>query len=180
MKLELVPHGALKPAYMQQLTCSLPGSIAKAPFSMQYPASFTTALTALLMILELLHIAAHVKVFFGLGQLYSRDEYRSKRIYFVVDAASVVVSYVCVQTQPQYWLKAMVIGHLLLHMYYISQWQKDTRLVNSIIDWSAEENHMTRAKQNGIGLYVYNTLGTAFDIAVHACLVACMANYLLS
>jgi hypothetical protein len=66
------------------------------------------------------------------------------------------------------WLSLLSFIHFFLHLFYIIHWNdKQNNVIISIREWSAENKHCKRVKKNGIGMFIYNTLGTLFDIYVH-------------
>ncbi len=127
-------------------------------------------LSKILCFTEFFHILSHGKVLLSFGKQYTTTEYRQKRIYFVFDALSVVTAFFF--TNMTVKLFFLTFLHFLLHLFYILKWNDvNSFFVNSIIEWSAETNHEERRIKHGSPMYLYNTLGTLFDIFVHICML---------
>ena len=123
------------------------------------------------VIFESYHAMLHIKVLLGIGKSYNLE---SKRDYFILDAATVAYSYIILVFQSMLLVErklqmtSLFLGHLFLHMYYISRWTVENEFfVQSIIQWSTERNQYQRIKQNGVSVFLWNTIGTMFDIYVH-------------
>jgi hypothetical protein len=128
-----------------------------------------------LSLAESVHAILHVKVFLGVGKLYTVAELESKRLYFFMDLFTVLCSYYAILVEKSdislgdyRLLTFFTTIHFLLHAFYVAQWSvPDSYFVASIIQWSAEKSHLNRMKLDGSIMYLYNTLGTLFDITTH-------------
>lgn len=120
--------------------------------------------------MEALHSLLHCQVLFAMGKLYSVTELEKKRDYFILDMFTVMLSclyltYIGCATPTTYILATM---HNVLHFYYITNWtMKENFFIVSIREWSAESDLSKRIEKNGKPLFLYNTMGTIFDIYVH-------------
>lgn len=129
----------------------------------------------LLVLAELSHLVLHGKVLLSVGQLYSVEDYKQKRYYFVLDALTVILAYMYTNMSSMY--TTLMLGHFLLHSFYILNWNNvNSFFVNSIVEWSAEKNHKERMYKHGSPMYLYNTFGTMFDMYVHGMMLYGMLN----
>ncbi|CAG8491681.1 12804_t:CDS:2 [Ambispora leptoticha] len=163
-----------------------------------------------LLIAELFHVLAHIKVLLSLdwiGGRYTALELWSRWYYFVMDLMSVVVSFVAVHL----YLKnhcyddakikmfydattVFVMGHFLLHLFYISGWFKGRRewlkenqlkaekekgntksvflgapYVEKVLIWSAADSWEAK---KACEYHWRQTIGTSYDIFVHLVMIA--------
>lgn len=124
----------------------------------------------ILALTETAHALLHCKVLFSIGQLYTVQELEKKRNYFIWDMSTVILSATYLLISRNITMTTMVLTglHNLLHMYYIMNWSmKENFFIVSIREWSAEKDLNERMVKNGKPMFLYNTLGTIFDIYVH-------------
>lgn len=131
-------------------------------------------LARLLALSEAAHAILHGKVLLSIGTLYTVEELEKKRDYFVWDLASVATSCLYLIFLNRVNCTTMILTglHNLLHMYYIINWtRKKNSFIVSIREWSAEADIHKRMQKGGKPMFIYNTLGTLFDMTVHLYMV---------
>lgn len=127
-----------------------------------------------LLIIELSHAILHCQVLFGIGFVSTEDDYKQKRNYFVFDAASplVVLTWLWINSASIPFMGiTLILGHFLLHLYFIWHWNRPNRAVRSIIKFSSEKNQWKRISQRGVFEYCVNFFGTSYDILTHLWIV---------
>lgn len=134
----------------------------------------------LLLGAEIAHLLLHLRVLCCIGQPYTENEYRKKKLYFTLDMATVLGSYL-LYLQNNILLSSMVFFHFALHVFYIAKWKdQGSFFVDSIIKWSTQKSHKERIAVHGSPMYIYNTLGTTFYILTHLLIILHLHNAIFS
>lgn len=119
------------------------------------------AAAASLLVMELFHVYTHLRIICGFSP-YSVQQLATKRLYFMIDLASCLLSFLYLMPMsfnPGWLILALHFG---IHLYYIIIWP--TSRARAIMIWSSNTFHSDLDSNGDCWLFFG---GTAFDILVH-------------